>query len=127
MSIDLQIEERPDYLLAKFFGCGEMAEIWSRFEFIAEQCRRANTTKLLIDYCDASAKLSLVDRFTLGEKYRAFASHHLRVANLARSEQLDSKRMMELVAQNRGVITRVFTEIENAESWLSLDRRFLKD
>jgi len=42
MSIQLQIEEMPGYLAARFTGVGVAEEVWSQFELIAGHCKSAN-------------------------------------------------------------------------------------
>jgi len=122
MSIQLQIEEAPDYLAAKFTGAGEAEEIWRQFELIAEQCKRANKNKLLLDITETYGTLSLVDRYRLGDVAEVFVYYKLiKVAAVSRPEQLDHKRFGEMVARNRWVNARVFTSLDDAEKWLMLE------
>jgi hypothetical protein len=121
MSIQLQIEEAPDYLAAKFTGAGEAEEIWRQFELIAEYCKRANKNKLLFDIKETYKTLSLVDRYRLGDVAEIFVDYKLiKVAVVCRQEQLDPQRFGEMVARNRWVNARVFTSLEDAEKWLML-------
>lgn len=121
MSVRLQIEEMPDYLAARFTGVGAVEEVWRRFELIAEHCKRANKNKLLLDLSEAHAhaEVSLVDRYNFGEAAQIFTYYKLiKIAFVSRPEQLDPQRFCEMVAQNRGVNARVFTNAEDAEKWL---------
>jgi hypothetical protein len=118
MSVQLQIEELPGYLVARFIGEGEMEEIWQRFGFIAEECKRANRKKLLADFTGHYGPITFVDRYFLGEKAQVFARHAIKVVTLARSEQLDPQRFGELVARNRGVNVRVFSDVRAALEWV---------
>jgi hypothetical protein len=122
MSIQLQIEEMPGYLAAKFTGAGEAEEIWRQFELIAENCKRANKNKLLLDLTETYGTLSLVDRYRFGDGAEIFVYYKLiKVAVACRSEQLDYQRFGEMVARNRWVNARVFTGLEDAEKWLLLE------
>jgi hypothetical protein len=120
MSIRFHIEEIFGYLAARFTGAGTVEEAWRQFKFIAERCQRANTNKLLLDFTEAHAGISLADRYFLVTSARIFAQYKLiKTAFVARPEQVDSKKFGELVARNRWINARVFTNVDDAEKWLS--------
>jgi|SRR5262249_37770430 len=119
MDAQFQIEEMPDYLAVRFIGVTR--EVCEQFELIAEHCDRASKNKLLLDCTDTHGDLSLVERFWLGDRAETFMFHHLiKVAVVGRPEQLDRKKFGEMVARNRRVNARVFTNVQAAEKWLSL-------
>jgi len=118
MSIQLQIEETPDYLEARFYGACAMEEIERQFESLAEKCQCTNAHKLLIDFTRLPVELSLVDAYLLGEKALAFRRHRCKVAAVGKPEHYDSHRFLELVSQNRRVNLRTFTNVEDAKTWL---------
>ena len=121
MGIQLQIEERPGYLVASFTGSGETEEIWRQFELIAEHCKRANKNKLLLNFVGAYADVSVADRYRYGDEAEIFMFYKLvKVATVVRPEQLDSRKFGEMVARNRWVNARGFTNVEDAEEWLLL-------
>jgi hypothetical protein len=118
MSLQLQIEEMPDFLIARFTGPGAAEEVWQQYESIAERCKRANKNKLLLDFLEAHGEISLVDRYFLGGEAQIFKRYNLQVATANRPEHLDEKKFVEIVARNRGVNFRVFTNVEDALEWL---------
>jgi len=118
MSIQLQIEETPNYLAARFTGAGAPEEVWRQFELIVEHRKRANKNKLLLDHTGAHGEIFLSDRYFLGDHAEIFARYNLKVASVARPEQIDPQRFGEMVAQNRRVNVRTFTNVEDAEKWL---------
>ena len=119
MSIQLQIEEMPDYLTARFIGAGTVEEIWRQFELIAERCKRANKLKLLLSVVEAYGGVSLIDRYTFGDKAQIFVYYKLiKVAVVGRPDQIDQNRFGEKVMRNRWVNARVFTNLKDAEEWL---------
>jgi len=121
MSIRLQIEEPPGYLVAKFIGAGAPEEVWRQFESIAEHCKRANKNKLLLDFMEAHTDLSLAHRYYFGDKAETFMFYKLiKVAVSIRPKQLDPRRFGEMVARNRWVNLRVFTSAKDAAKWLLL-------
>jgi hypothetical protein len=119
MSIQLQIQETPNYLEARFIGEGAAEEVWRQFELIAESCKRANKNKLLLDFTEAYGVSSLADRYHIGDKAEIFMHYKLiKVAIVGRPERLDPRRFGEMVARNRWVNAQVFTSVEDAEKWL---------
>ena len=120
MSIQLQMEQMPGYLAARFIGVGVGGEASQQFELIAEHCKLTNNDKLLIDTTryDVDVKISLVDRFLLGERLGIFARYGIKVAFFSKPEQLDPRKFGALVAQNRGASVDAFTDFQAAEEWL---------
>src|SRR5215471_13855626 len=121
MSIQFQIEEMPDYLAVRFTGTGAVEDVPQPFELIAEYCIRANKNKLLLDFTGARGygKLYLADRYFFGEQAQIFARYELgKVAVIARPERVDPEKFADVVAQNRGINLRSFTNVEEAREWL---------
>jgi len=118
MSVQLQMDQIAGYLAARFIGYGEPGEASERFESIAEQCKRTNNDKLLIDTTGYDAKVSTSDRFLLGERLLVFARHRIKVAFVSRPEQVDPQKFGMLVARNRGATVETFTDFQSAEGWL---------
>jgi hypothetical protein len=119
MSVELQIEETPNYLAVKFTGAGSPEEVWRRYELIAERCKRANKNKLFLDFTEAHVETSLADKYTLGEQAQIFVRYKVvKSAAVVRPEQIDSERFGEMVARNRLLNGRVFTNAEDAKEWL---------
>ena len=114
----IQLEEIIGYLVVRFTGAGTIEEAWRQFESIVEHCERANKNKLLLDFTEAQAEISLVDRYFLGERAKIFARKASKVATVGRPEQLDQRRFGEMVARNRWVNVRTFTNAEDAAKWL---------
>jgi hypothetical protein len=118
MSYQLQIEQMPGYLAARFTGRGAAGEASGQFESIAEHCKLTKNNKLLIDSTRYGVKASILDRFFLGTSSQIFAIHRIKVAFVCRPEQVDPRKFGALVAQNRGVTVEVFTGFQAAEEWL---------
>jgi hypothetical protein len=120
MSVQIQIEEMPGYLAVSFTG--SINEAWRKFALIAGHCKRANKNKLLLDFTETYGDLSLVDRYVLGDKAEIFMLFKLvKVAAVGRPEQFDSRGFGEVVARNRWVSVRTFTNVEDAKSWLLIE------
>jgi hypothetical protein len=118
MSIQLQMEELPDYLAARFIGSGVAEEGWRQFGLIAECCKRANKNKLLIDITKAEGALSITEKYLAAEASRIFARYGIKVAFVEMPERLDPRKFFLLAARNRGVNAEAFTNLQDAEEWL---------
>jgi hypothetical protein len=114
----IHLEEIIGYLAVRFTGAGTVEEAWRQFEAIAERCESANKNKLLLDFTEVQAEISLADRYFFGERTKIFARHASKVAAVGRPDQLDPRRFGEMVAQNRWVNVRAFTNPEDAAKWL---------
>src|ERR1700741_1373409 len=118
MSVQLQIEEAPGYLIARFIGIGTVGDIERQFELLAEKRKGANKNKLLLDFTEAPTDISLVGTYELGKRTLVFAQFKCKVAGVCKSDHHDSACFLATVAQNRWVDLRVFTNLEDAEKWL---------
>src|SRR5689334_20366416 len=118
MSIQLQVEQMPDYLVARFIGVGVVKDVWRQFELITEHCNSAKNDKLLIDTTEAEAEISDIERFRLRERMEIFARYAIKVVLVCRPEQIHPKRLALILAQKRGVNVEIFTDSQDAEEWL---------
>ena len=118
MSVQLEMEQMPGYLAARFIGSGVAEEVWRQFELIAEHCKRAKDHKLLIDITGAEGKLSIVEKYLAAEESRIFARYGIKVAIIEKPERIDPRRFFLQAARNRGVNVEAFTDFKSAEEWL---------
>jgi hypothetical protein len=120
MGLEVHMEEMSGHFAATIIGSGGHVaeEVWLQFETVAEHCKRAKKDKVLIDTRRAEGKVSFVDRFLIGERTRIFASYGLKVVFVDRPERIDPQKFGELVARNRGVHVRIFSDFHAAEEWL---------
>lgn len=82
MSIQLQIEEKPGYLKARFIGAGATEEVERQFKSLAEQCKSSKKNKLLLDFTEVPSDISLVDRYELGKRTLVFAQYNTKKLTL---------------------------------------------
>ena len=113
------LEEIIGYLVVRFTGAGTAEEAWGQFESIVEHCERANKNKLLLDFTECHGDISVADRYLFVKSARIFAQYKfIKIAYFARPDQVDSQKFGEMVARNRWVNARIFTNVEEAEKWL---------
>jgi hypothetical protein len=118
MSIQLQIEEKPGYLKARFIDAGEPKEVERQFKSLAEKCKSSKKNKLLLDFTEVPLDIPLVDIYELGKMTLVFAQYACKVSAVCKPERHDSQCFLETVAQNRWVELRVFTNVDDAIEWL---------
>jgi Holliday junction resolvase len=118
MSLKINIEKKADYLVANFSGQANLQEVGNRFESLAVHCRSAKRNKLLMNISAIKAVPSFSERFRAGERAVIFSEFGIKVAVVASPDQVEPRRLAELVAQNRGVDVRIFLDLAAAEEWL---------
>jgi hypothetical protein len=118
MSLKIKIKKKAEYLVANFSGEARLQEIGQRFEALAVGCRKEKKQRLLIDVTAMKAAPTFSDRYRAGESAVVFAEFGIKIAMVGVTELMDPRRLGELVAQNRGVDGRVFTDLAAAEEWL---------
>jgi hypothetical protein len=121
MGLEVHMEEMSGHLAATIIGSEGrhvVEEVCRQFETVAEHCKRTKKDKVLIDTRQAEGKVSFVDRFLIGERTRIFACYGLKVVFVDRPERIDPQKFGELVARNRGVNVRIFSDFHSAEEWL---------
>jgi len=119
MSMQLQMEQMPGYLAARITGAGDEEEAERQFDLIAEHCKRTKNKRLLIDGTGVKTHFSIVDRYYLAKKlWEGFALDRVKIAAVNTEEQIDPQRFGELVAHNRNLNLRGFTDFQAAEKWL---------
>jgi hypothetical protein len=116
MSLRLTMAKHPDHLVAKFTGDGGLDEVNAQFGSLADHCRKAKLSRLLIDMRAIKRFPSISERYQAGERAVVFLDFGIKVAVLGASELIDPGRLGELVAQNRGVDAHVFTSLATAKS-----------
>ena len=119
MNFQIQMEQMPGYLAARFIGAAETGEGLRQFESIAEHCMRTKNDKLLIDTTGFDIKTTIISGYFAGEKAEIFARYGIKkVAFVGAPEQLDIGKFSILVAQNRFINVEAFPDFQAAEEWL---------
>lgn len=118
MSIQIDIELKRDWLLARFMGTGDVEQLTGHYPKIANECVAAKAKRLLVDFTQVQLPVSTLDRFDMGQRAVIFAELGIKIAAVATKDQIDPERFGELVAKNRGVNIRAFIDMRAAEEWL---------
>ena len=73
----------------------------------------------LVDIQSLNGKIQINDRFHIAVYAAKNLEHDVRIALLAREDQIMPCRFLETVARNRGLDLRVFFDHEEAVAWLT--------
>jgi len=117
---DIRLEEREGYLYAYVSGPRDSLHVsldfWQRCITEAE---KRSSGKLLVEE-NFPNQLNTNEIFELAAAIPAIISTELRIAFVDNESEHDDLNMFaETVANNRGVIGRIFNSVENAEAWLN--------
>jgi hypothetical protein len=116
--LSLRIESGQGWLVARVDGPYHFAQLMALIPSIGSAVRAARARALLLDMTGiAFARMGMSDRFEVAVSFTQQALL-IPVAVVGTEAMVDPRRFGELVAQNRGLAVRVFTEIAAAEAWL---------
>lgn len=118
--INIRFEDREGYLYAFFSGrrdnLADAIKFWRR---AVDECRKRAYKRLLVEQ-DFSVPLSTADAFYLADAISKMPVTSFRIAFVDRDlEQNDINMFAGTVAANRGVVGRVFTNVSDAETYLT--------
>jgi hypothetical protein len=119
----ITFELRPDYLYAYIQGDNDNYEISNAYWLeVSIECAKHRAEKLLVDEDLASSMPSMSEVFQ-GASERSFMGlAGLKIAFVDRhSDQQEQNLFGELVATNRGLFCKVFSNFADGESWLMSD------
>jgi len=78
----------------------------------------ANVTRVLCDEKDLAYTIGTLDTFKAAEHIAKKAPKVARIAFVCHPRYVEDGQFWETVAVNRGLVVRMFTEVEEAEDWL---------
>ena len=110
-------QRTPDWLLVVARGTMDVAWFIAMTGRVAQEMRDAPANAVLVDARELVGPLSDMDRYDIGV---GAAQHGLRVpvAVLGKEPLIDPRRLGEIVARNRSVNVRTFTDYDAACTWL---------
>ncbi len=114
----LSYEQRPKYLYVQIKAGTIDYEIARQYwEEIIEIRERADTRFLLVDK-DVRAELSSADEFKIAKEITTMALKRVKLALCDRHVSQENLEFAEMVATNRGLNTKSFSNAAAAEKWL---------
>ena len=119
----ITFELRPEYLYAYVKGDRDSYDISNAYwTEIAAECAKQNVRKLLVEE-DLKDQMNSMSEVFHGASERAFMGlSGLKIAFVDRHpDHSDQNLFGELVATNRGLFCKVFSDFQKGEEWLISD------
>ncbi len=118
----LRFENRPGYLYAYVEGSKDSFEISKQYWMeVAAECRRTDCSRVLVEE-DIPEAISMGEAYELATEIPTLGFSRIKIAFVDRyADQVELNQFAELVATNRGVNGRFFTQFDEAENWLLED------
>jgi len=114
----LRITQKEAYV--HFDYTGEFSELTGKqcVDAMVEACSQLQLSKALLDCRNMTGEIQILESFMVakyGGKMRDFLS---KTALVGREDQMLPDNFVENVAANRGINLKIFTDLEEAISWL---------
>ena len=122
---DIEITVEEDFLLISARGNYSLSNANNLIKLAIDNGLSHNKSKILIDITDITGSIPLFNRFQFSEFLFNYIRKHAlgkvnRIAVVGKEPIVDKERFGEIVAKNRGVNVRVFTDMSQASTWMCL-------
>jgi hypothetical protein len=119
MPIDHQIQDEGSILKVKAVGtCDNLGQLKEFMLAMHQAALSAGLTRVLVDERELRYHLSITDSFKSGKFVAETAPLGSKIAVVCSLEGKVGTKFWETVAVNRGLMVRVFDDVEDAEEWL---------
>jgi hypothetical protein len=119
MPINIKVIQTRDFVKTTVSGVLDFAVSKQALLEIASQIEQPGEYEILVDTREAETALSMIDIFQLGEALAAHPSlRRSKIAFLKSMKDSQQAEFLETVTANRGVRAQVFTDFEEAITWL---------
>ncbi len=117
MNYNYSVEKKEGYLYLNISGEFEINQFLDLPGLMKIECEKEKVFKVLVNgFNIIGTNLSIIDRFSLGEKIAQILHHSIKVAILWPDKH--NNKFAETVAVNRGANLRVFGKETEAKKWL---------
>lgn len=116
---DLTILERRGYVEVSYRGAYTMAGYMKQMERSVRACEERKATHLLVDIRSLTGFTpSTQERYEFGRYGAEIGRKLVRVSVVGTADQIDPEQFATMVARNRGLQVRAFTDPDAAVKWL---------
>ena len=121
---DIEITVKDDFLLISVRGNYSLSNANNLFKLAIDNSLSHNKSKILIDITDITGSIPFFNRFLFSEVLWNYIRKHAlgkvnRIAVVGKEPIVDKEKFGEIVAKNRGVNVRVFTDRSKASNWIN--------
>jgi hypothetical protein len=121
--INIKVIHSKDFIKTTITGVLDFTGSRQALLDSASHIQLAGEYEILLDTREAEIVLSVVDIFELGQVLAAHSSLRLsKLALLTSTRGVDQAQFLETVTENQGVRFRVFTDFEEAITWLVMQK-----
>jgi hypothetical protein len=119
MPLNIKVIRPKDFIKTTVTGVLDFAVSKQALLEIASQIEQPGEYEILVDTREAEPALSMIDIFQLGEALAAHPSlRRSKIAFLKSKKDSQQAEFLENITANRGVRAQVFTDFEEAITWL---------
>jgi hypothetical protein len=120
-AVAYSIEHHADssYVKLTLQGNASLAEFEEARSGARDQLARLKIGCILVDARQLDNMVTTLELFQFHSSHNQKLPHGVRIAGLVRSDQMEDGLFAENVAQNRGVMMKMFTDDQTALAWLS--------
>jgi hypothetical protein len=119
MPVNIKVVHTKDFVKTTVTGVLDFAVSRQTLLDIASEIEQPGEYEILVDTRNAEAVLSLVDIFELGQALAAHPSlRRSKIACLTSLRDMKEAEFIETTTANRGLRVRMFTDFEEAITWL---------
>ena len=119
MPVNIKVIHTKDFIKTTVTGILDFAVSKQALLDIASQIEQPGEYEILVDTREAEPALSMIDIFQLGEALAAHPSlRRSKIAFLKSKKDTQQAQFLETITANRGVRAQVFTDFEEAITWL---------
>lgn len=120
MSIKFEISNGEDYLKVIAKGKDDdQSDVKNYTDAVVRAILDFKCKKVLCDERELQYNISVSDTFQLAEYVSRYSDQIVKIAIVCNIKFFDDAKFYETVTTNRGMQIKIFTNIEEAESWLS--------
>jgi hypothetical protein len=121
MNMHIEFVPRPDRIHAVVSGAFDHADLPDALKTIFAASTKNRLFKIIIDSRTLEGEISLLARYDIGHIAAELQQEPVQLAVVASEQQVWPDRFGENVANNRGVRTKVTTDMSEALAWLQCD------
>ena len=119
MPVNIKVIRPKDFIKTTVTGVLDFAVSKQALLDMASQIEQPGEYEILVDTREAQPALSMIDIFQLGEALAAHPSlRRSKIVFLKSKKDNRQAEFLETVTANRGVRAQVFTDFEEAVTWL---------
>jgi hypothetical protein len=118
MSDNVEVLRKEGYLHITFSGAFSLAAAKRSVDVLVETCGKENCNKVLFDCRPMTGDMPIFERYEIAKYGAESLPYRIKVAMLGREDQVSPDDFFETVAVNRGLILKVFSDMDKAIAWL---------